>query len=634
MRSNLISLQNISKLQDQTQLRLSTGLKVNSAIDNPSSYYAAQSLSNRAGDLRSLLDAMGQGIQTIKAANEGIETAGELLDQMTAVSEQASVGGLSKVPEKEYFANKVGSNGAVVSTADELRAAISAGKETICVYGQIDLGDISTAGGLTLKENQKLVGVEYFGNYSDGEGFSGISANSTAVRSLIYISQDNCLVSDLSINFENIATSGSSYALIVSGGDITADLQNLNIKTDFNDNNTHTKAAIAIQNGTNVNLQKSIKIEISGINGHGIYVTNSSSVNIVSDAQVNILTSKQNGTGIFGTTNSKIDIQLGAQVIIQTLGQSGRGIYVYGNSVANIAGNLQILTTGSNAYGICISSQSGNQVNILDTAQIYLNTGTSAAFYNEKNDGTNGPNVFNFAKGAKVGFEKDGVKSWYQINEYYKDETDTTGNHNITADNFATTVKTAGVSAAWQTPTDIIAQEQEKLAQKAAEEQARLAGYQNQYNNILSQYDMLIKDSSYKGINLLETDRLKINFNEDKSSKVMVEGVDVTSKSLGLQTTEWLTQDDVQKSLEQITNAKNVLRSAASQLGNYYSIITTREDFTNKLINVLEEGADKLTLADMNEESANMLALQTRQSLAINSLSLASQANQAILKLF
>ena len=47
-----------------------------------------------------------------------------------------------------------------------------------------------------------------------------------------------------------------------------------------------------------------------------------------------------------------------------------------------------------------------------------------------------------------------------------------------------------------------------------------------------------------------------------------------------------------------------------------------------------EEGADKLTLADMNEESANMLALQTRQQLAINSLSLASQAAQSVLKLF
>ena len=54
----------------------------------------------------------------------------------------------------------------------------------------------------------------------------------------------------------------------------------------------------------------------------------------------------------------------------------------------------------------------------------------------------------------------------------------------------------------------------------------------------------------------------------------------------------------------------------------------------DSLNQVLEEGADKLTLADMNEESANILALQTRQNLATNALSLASQANQAILKLF
>ena len=634
MRSNLISLQNISKLQDQTQLRLSTGLKVNSAIDNPSSYYAAQSLSNRAGDLRSLLDSMGQGIQTIKAANEGIETAGELLEQMTAVSEQASTGGLSKVPEKEYFANKVGFNGAVVSTADELRAAITAGKETICVYGKIDLDDISTTDGINLAENQKLVGVEYFGNYSDGEGFSGVSATSTVAKHLININKDNCLVSDLSINYENMAETGSIYALYVNGADVTAELQNLEIKAEFNDSNTDGKAAILVSIGANANIQRNIDIEISGRIGWGVQLLNGAKADIWAGAQVNIQTSGQSGHGIYINNNSKLDIQLGANVNIQTSGQLGYGIMAAVSSTSNISGNVQIITSGTNAYGICISSPSRNQINILATAQIYLDTGSSAAFFSYKTDGTNGPNVINFAKGAKIGFEKDGTKSWYQVNDDYKDETDATNNHTITADNFAATVQSAGVSSAWQTPTDIIAQEQEKLAQKAAEEQARLADYQNQYNNILSQYDMLIKDSSYKGINLLETDRLKINFNEDKSAKVMVEGVDVTSKSLGLQTTEWLTQDDVQKSLEQITNAKNVLRSAASQLGNYYSIITTREDFTNKLINVLEEGADKLTLADMNEESANMLALQTRQSLAINSLSLASQANQAILKLF
>ena len=361
---------------------------------------------------------------------------------------------------------------------------------------------------------------------------------------------------------------------------------------------------------------------------------NGAKADIWAGAQVNIQTSGQSGHGIYINNNSKLDIQLGANVNIQTLGQFGYGIIATVSSTSNISGNVQIITSGTNAYGMMNASVSGNQINILSTAQIYLNTGNSTAFYNDKDNGSNGPNVINFAKGAKIGFEKDGAKSWYQVNDDYKDETDTTGNHNITADNFATTIKTAGVSAAWQTPTDIIAQEQAELAQKAAEEQARLADYQNQYNNILSQYDMLIKDSSYKGINLLETGHIRINFNEDKSSNVLVEGVDVTSENLGLQSAEWLTQDEVQVSLEQITNAKNALRSAASQLGNYYSIITTREDFTNNLINVLEEGADKLTLADMNEETANMLALQTRQSLAVNSLSLASQASQAILKLF
>ena len=90
----------------------------------------------------------------------------------------------------------------------------------------------------------------------------------------------------------------------------------------------------------------------------------------------------------------------------------------------------------------------------------------------------------------------------------------------------------------------------------------------------------------------------------------------------------------VETSITEIEGAIASLRSMASTFGNNYSIVQSREEFTENLINVLTEGADKLTLADMNEESANMLALQTRQQLAINSLSLASQASQSVLKLF
>ena len=86
MRSNLLSLQNTQSLMDQTQERLSTGKKVNSAIDNPSSYYTAQSLTNRASDLSSLLDSMGQAVQTIQAANEGIEAITSFAQQAKAIA--------------------------------------------------------------------------------------------------------------------------------------------------------------------------------------------------------------------------------------------------------------------------------------------------------------------------------------------------------------------------------------------------------------------------------------------------------------------------------------------------------------------------------------------------------------------
>ena len=89
MRSNLLSLKNTTDLMGMTQERLSTGLKVNSAIDNPSSYYTAQSLNNRANDLSSLMDSMTQGIQTVKAANEGIEAITSLVEQAKSVANSA-----------------------------------------------------------------------------------------------------------------------------------------------------------------------------------------------------------------------------------------------------------------------------------------------------------------------------------------------------------------------------------------------------------------------------------------------------------------------------------------------------------------------------------------------------------------
>ena len=88
-RQNLLSLQDTAALTATTQNRLSTGKKVNSALDNPLNFFTAQSLNGRAQDISSLLDGISNGIQTIQAANQGITSIQKLVDQAKSLTSQA-----------------------------------------------------------------------------------------------------------------------------------------------------------------------------------------------------------------------------------------------------------------------------------------------------------------------------------------------------------------------------------------------------------------------------------------------------------------------------------------------------------------------------------------------------------------
>ena len=94
------------------------------------------------------------------------------------------------------------------------------------------------------------------------------------------------------------------------------------------------------------------------------------------------------------------------------------------------------------------------------------------------------------------------------------------------------------------------------------------------------------------------------------------------------------TRQTLMRPLLHLDTATTTLRTESSKLANNLSIITARQEFTQGMINVLKDGAAGLTNADMNEEGANMLMLQTRQALGTTSLSLASQAAQSVLRLF
>ncbi len=171
----------------------------------------------------------------------------------------------------------------------------------------------------------------------------------------------------------------------------------------------------------------------------------------------------------------------------------------------------------------------------------------------------------------------------------------------------------------------------------ASSDTATRATYATQFDTVMSQILTLAKDSGYKGTDLLDNGSVDIKFNEDGSSKLTVTGFGATTlanMSLAF-TTSWNSGDIyINSSLTNISNATDILRTQAANLASNLNVITTRQDFTTNLVNTLKTGADNLTLADMNEESANMLMLQTRQSLGTTSLSLASQAAQSVLRLF
>jgi len=191
-----------------------------------------------------------------------------------------------------------------------------------------------------------------------------------------------------------------------------------------------------------------------------------------------------------------------------------------------------------------------------------------------------------------------------------------------------------------------------------------------QIKELVTQIQRLVDDASYQGLNLLNStaSTLSVRFSEKSDSKLDVNGVDLNASNfylassgtaLGVQVTNATTivdnlgfsaalsaynlslasvlavfnskADTVVKSLERtITN----LRSKAATVGTNVAILKVRLDFTAQYTNVLQEGADKLTLADLNEEGANLLALQTRQQLGIQALSFAGQAEQSIIGLF
>jgi flagellin-like hook-associated protein FlgL len=120
VRQNLLSLQSTAELLSTTQGRLATGNKVNSALDNPTNFFTAQGLNNRASDINNLLDSIGNGVQVLQAANTGITSLQKLVDTAKSIANQ-----VLQAPTGYSPKSTVSSTAAVLGTATNLVDGVS-----------------------------------------------------------------------------------------------------------------------------------------------------------------------------------------------------------------------------------------------------------------------------------------------------------------------------------------------------------------------------------------------------------------------------------------------------------------------------------------------------------------------------
>ena len=155
------------------------------------------------------------------------------------------------------------------------------------------------------------------------------------------------------------------------------------------------------------------------------------------------------------------------------------------------------------------------------------------------------------------------------------------------------------------------------------------------FEKVMTEMNKIYQDAGYKGVNLINGNDLTVTTNENSTTQVISSAtLNVTGVGFSAATVSWSTASNIDTSITEAKTALSTLRTTASGFSADLGLLTTREDFTGEIIETLEAGAGLLVNASLEEESANLLALQTRQSLGTSALTFANQVQNSVLQLF
>jgi flagellin-like hook-associated protein FlgL len=605
----LLSLQSTADLLATTQSRLATGKKVNSALDNPTNFFTASSLDNRASDISNLLDGISNGVQVLQAANTGITSLQKLVDSAKSVANQALQATVG------YSAKSSVTTAAITgATAGDLRGAGAATNAVLTGASAITPIDLTGTPATNAKATST---VNLTAGLTDGGSNITFSINSQTVTLTTGTGTGtggNFTLTDIKAAINGTASvgvnatdDGAGHLVLTSTG--TAGAADAIVTSGL------AAAGLGIANGT--------------VNGTAVvpgvartFQVNGQTVTLAAGATYN-------GAAIASAIQTQVGASAGVtaaytanKLVITSTGTAGASDAVTVGTFSTGDATQLGFAAGPSATASGTAATTGLNGFTLTINAIGTGTATNITF----GDGTAGTvkslNDLNTKLAANNLFATfDAATSKITISTTSEAASSTIG----TIGGTATGAGLAFNGLTGSTPVaDPIA-----LGNRA--------DLVNQYNNILDQITTTAQDASYNGVDLLNGDQLKLTFNETGKSTLTIQGVIFNPAGLGLHKltvgTDFIDNSSANSAIASLNTASSTLRSQASAFGSNLSIVQIRQDFSKNLINVLQTGSSNLTLADTNEEAANSQALSTRQSIAVSALALANQSQQSVLQL-
>lgn len=591
VRANLLSLKSTADMMSTTQNRLATGNKVNSALDNPSNWFTAKGLTNRASDLGALIDSMANGIQTLEAADNGLSAMTKTLESMQSTLRQAR-------QDKSFQTTSLSIDPATVGNS---------AAENLTFSG----GAFDTAQSVSLHSGSKTGNNGFVGG-NGRLGFAGTvtlqatSLNGNAAVSVSLTKDDTAETSAEKINTALSAASGGA-------GGIAASVVDGQLKIESSKGETLTLGGTAAQFAGLVAGAATANTDATLVAAGGTDFS-------AADPDMSALAGKTLTVTSEGGDSFEYTFTASATGQKAALVAAGASA---GFTLAGVAGGVNFTRDDGRNFTVATSDAA------LGTALGRGATTSTTSTNGVISSGTVG--AVNQAFAVKT---VDTLVSEINANTDLKGKIRASNdNGKLRIENQSTQkLDIAGASGGAVTGAS--------TAKTEVAGNSVRAGLADQFNELRDQLDKLADDATFNGINLLRGDKLAITFNETGTSSIDIQtknGDTINSANLGVSTTmeaqDLDSDSNIDAELGKLKSALNEVRSQASSFGSNLSIVENRQTFTNSMINTLEDGAGNLTLADMNTEAANLLALQTRQSLSQNSLSLASQADQSILQL-